>query len=77
MLNLNCNAMAAPRRPLLRPLCSASSNTNSERLRTELDQLHAEAENTRSKGTVQSPLLKLCSGYCWQRLRLTTLIGIL
>lgn len=55
MLNLNCNALAAPRRPLLRPLCSASTNINTEQLRVELDQLHAEAESTRSKGTLSFP----------------------
>ncbi|KAK4797323.1 hypothetical protein SAY86_029649 [Trapa natans] len=48
-LNLNCNAMAVLRRPLMRPLCSASTNINTEQLRTDLDHLHAEAKSARSK----------------------------
>ncbi|PKI55697.1 hypothetical protein CRG98_023913 [Punica granatum] len=41
--------MAVAHRPLLRPLCFASTSTNTEQLRTELDHLHAEAQSTRSK----------------------------
>ncbi|XP_028751872.1 uncharacterized protein LOC114711616 [Neltuma alba] len=42
-------AMAIPRRPLCRPICCASSIINTEHLRSQLDQLHAEAETTRAK----------------------------
>ncbi|KAF8043483.1 hypothetical protein BT93_A1719 [Corymbia citriodora subsp. variegata] len=52
MMMLQCGNM--PRvvacRPSLRPLCYASARTtDTEQLRTQLDQLHAEAETTRTK----------------------------
>lgn len=42
-------AMVVPRRPLFRPICCASSTINTEHLRSQLDQLHVEAETTRTK----------------------------
>ncbi|KAF7815718.1 uncharacterized protein G2W53_029687 [Senna tora] len=50
---LNCGraiAMAIPRRPLCGPISSASISTlKTEDLRSHLDQLHAEADTTRTK----------------------------
>ncbi|KAE8678476.1 hypothetical protein F3Y22_tig00111409pilonHSYRG00324 [Hibiscus syriacus] len=50
---MNCAAMAvAGYRPLLRPKClSSNSKINTEHLRYQLDQLHAEAETTRAKAS--------------------------
>ncbi|KAI4306008.1 hypothetical protein L6164_029327 [Bauhinia variegata] len=59
---LNCGiaiAMAVPRRPLSRPMCCVSA-INSEQLRSQLDQLHLEAETTRAKANnARSRLLRL------------------
>ncbi|KAL4378371.1 hypothetical protein GQ457_02G018600 [Hibiscus cannabinus] len=50
---MNCAAMAVVGyRPLLRPMCFASNpRINTEQLRYQLDQLHAEAETTRAKAS--------------------------
>ncbi|KAK9037509.1 hypothetical protein V6N11_022418 [Hibiscus sabdariffa] len=50
---MNCAAMAVVGyRPLLRPRCFASNpRINTEQLRYQLDQLHAEAETTRAKAS--------------------------
>lgn len=44
-------SMVVPRRPLWRPICCASPIVKTEQLRSELDQLHAEAETARTSGT--------------------------
>jgi hypothetical protein len=45
-------AMVVLCRPVLkRPMCLSS---NTDQLRTQLDQLHAEAESTRAKGFIRS-----------------------